>query len=240
MGRRSATMLWDASQPMIVAPRWTSLEHPVVYWGLSRGSGLRLFHPHVHPDLEATVILEGEQVVSYPDAALHCNPGDVWFAASGEVHGYTAQGPLSNACLAFSTDFLGDAMLGDRPWVAIYAQPPAKRPRVVSEEQRSILLATGWQIHREAVAQRPGWENALRIHLLQVLLTVARGWSSGEVVETPTVATELSGINPALQLVYGRALEGGKVRLDEAAAACTMSRSLFCRVFREATGVSVT
>jgi transcriptional regulator GlxA family with amidase domain len=60
------------------------------------------------------------------------------------------------------------------------------------------------------------------------------------VVETPTVAAELSGINPALQLVYGRALQGGKVRLDEAAAACTMSRSLFCRVFREATGVSFT
>jgi AraC-like DNA-binding protein len=239
MARRSATMRWDNGPPTVVPARWTSVEHPVVYWGANESTA-RFLHPHIHPDLEATVILEGEQVVHYRDAALRCRPGDMWFAASGEVHGDMAPGRMRNACLAFSADFLGDAMLGDRPWLAIYAQPPAKRPRVVSEEQRSSLLATGWQIHREAVAQRAGWENALRIHLLQVLLTVARGWTPDEVVETPTVAAELSGINPALQLVYGRALQGGKVRLDEAAAACTMSRSLFCRVFREATGVSFT
>ena len=238
MGRRSATMLWDASQPMIVAPRWTSLEHPVVYWGLSRGSDLRLFHPHVHPDLEATVILEGEQVVSYPDAALHCNPGDVWFAASGEVHGYTAQGVLSNACLAFSPDFLGDAMLGDRSWLSIYAEPPASRPRAVSQEQKSLLLAIGRQIHREATAQQPGWENAVRIHLLEMLLTVAREWTPNKRVVAHTTAPELSVLNPALQLVYARVPNGDKVSLGEAAAACAMSRFAFCRAFREATGSS--
>jgi len=110
----------------------------------------------------------------------------------------------------------------------------------VSEEQRASLLATGWQIHREAVAQRPGWENAVRIHLLQAMLTVARDWSPDEVAETPRVAAELSEINPALQLVYGSALQGGKVCLDDAAAACKMGRSLFCRAFRAATGLSFT
>ena len=239
MARRSAAMRWDNGPPTVVPARWTSVEHPVVYWGANESTA-RLFQPHIHPDLEAAVILEGEQVAHYRDAALRCRPGDMWFAASDEVHGDMAPGRMRNACLAFSSDFLGDAMLGDRSWLAIYAQPPAKRPRVVSEEQRSILLAAGWQIHREATAQRPGWENAVRIHLLQAMLTVARDWTPDEVAETPRVAAELSEVNPALQLVYGRALQGGKVRLDDAAAACKMSRSLFCRAFRAATGVSFT
>lgn len=240
MGRRSATMLWDASQPAVAAPRWTSLEHPVVYWGHPRGMAPRFSQAHLHPDIEASVILEGRQVIYYPDAVLECAPGDVWFAASGEIHGYTTRGVLSNACVAFSPDFLGNAMLGDRSWLSIYAQPPARRPRIVNQEQRSRVLATGWQIHQEATAQRPGWENAVRVHLLQMMLTVARDWSPEAAVATGTMAADLSGVNPALQLVYARALDGEKVQLDEAVGACAMSRSAFCRAFRQATGTSFT
>ena len=179
-------------------------------------------------------------MVHYRDAALRCRPGDMWFAASGEVHGDIAPGRMRNACLAFSADFLGDAMLGDRSWLAIYAQPPARRPRVVSAEQRSRVLATGWQIHREATEQRPGWENAVRVHLLQMMLTVTRDWSPEAAVATGTMSADFSGVNPALQLVYERALDGEKVQLDEAAGACAMSRSAFCRAFRQATGTSFT
>lgn len=221
-----------------MAASWTSVRQPVVYWGITRGTAQKLSEAHVHPDIEAAVILEGRQFIHYPDAVLECNPGDVWFAASGEIHGYTTEGMLSNACVAFSPDFLGDAMLGDRSWLSIYAEPPASRPRAVSQEQKSLLLAIGRQIHREATAQQPEWENAVRIHLLEMLLTVAREWTPNKRVVAHTTAPELSVLNPALQLVYARAPNGDKVSLGEAAAACAMSRFAFCRAFREATGSS--
>ncbi|MFB3883467.1 MAG: AraC family transcriptional regulator [Armatimonadota bacterium] len=239
LARRSVPEPRDDGPPTVVPTRWTSVERPVVYWGANEAAA-RFLRPHLHPDLEATIILDGEQVVQYQDAALRCLPGDMWFAASEEVHGDMAPGPMRNACLAFSPDFLGDAMLGDRPWLSVYAQPPSRRPRVVSDEQRSTILAAGWQIHREATGQRPGWENAVRTQLLYALLTIARGWRPDEVTETPVAASSLLGIHPALQLVYSHGVAGRRVSLNEAASACAMGRSLFCRAFRQATGFSFT
>jgi AraC family transcriptional regulator len=67
---------------------------------------------------------------------------------------------------------------------------------------------------------------------------VARDWTPSERVVTHTTAPELSVVNPALQLVYARVPTGERVSLDEAATACAMSRSAFCRAFRKATGRS--
>lgn len=209
-------------------PLWTSPDYPVVCWPL-RGEyqgGVR----HSHPDLEAAVILKGVQETRYVDAELECRPGDVWFAASGEMHSHRTPVPVTNVCLAFAPDFLGDAMLGDRHWLAIFGQAPERRPRVASDEQRASVLSTGWQMYREATTQSPGWEAAVRIHLLQVLLTLAREWVPNQ--HPSARPGDLSALLPALETVCTRAKQGEKVSTSEAASACAMSRSHFCRTFR--------
>jgi len=209
-------------------PLWTSPDHPVVCWPL-RGeyqTGVR----HSHPDLETAVVLKGVQETRYMDAELECRPGDVWFAASGEMHSHRTPVPVTNVCVAFAPDFLGDAMLGGRHWLAIFGQAPERRPRVVSDEQRASVLSTGWQIYREATTQSPGWEAAVRIHLLQILLTLAREWVPNE--HPSARPGDLSTLLPALETVCTRAKQGQKVSTSEAASACAMSRSHFCRTFR--------
>ena len=107
------------------APLWTSAEHPVVCWPLHRTDHAQLDYAfHSHPDMEATVVLEGVQELRYADAALAYGPGEVWFAAPGEIHGYRTKGGVACICLAFGPYFLADSMLGDRHWLAIFAQPP--------------------------------------------------------------------------------------------------------------------
>jgi AraC-like DNA-binding protein len=230
-------MLQDIGDLARKDPLWTSAERPVVCWPRQRNDGGdHDFWAHSHPDLEAAVILEGTQEIQYQDAQLECRPGDVWFAATGEVHGHRAREGVTNICLAFSPDFLGDAMLGDHHWLAIFAQPPARRPKVQLAEQRSNVLSTGWQMYRECATRRPGCEAAIRIHLLQVLLTVAREWVPNQ--HPSARPGELAMLLPALEIACTRAKQGGKVSTSEVASACAMSRSHFCRAFRRSMGRS--
>jgi AraC-like DNA-binding protein len=225
---RTGVMLQDIGDLAREDPLWTSPDHPVVCWPL-HGEYQADVH-HSHPDLEAAVILKGVQETRYADAELECRPGDVWFAASGERHSHHTSAPVTNICIAFAPDFLGDAMLGDHHWLAIFAQPPARRPKVQVAEQRSNVLSTGWQMYREAATRRPGWEAAIRIHLLQVLLTLAREWVPNQ---RPSARPgDLATLLPALETVCTRAKQGQKVSTSEAASACAMSRSHFCRTFR--------
>jgi AraC-like DNA-binding protein len=186
--------------------------------------------------MEATVVLEGVQELRYADAVLECGAGDVWFAAPGEVHGYRTKAGVACICLAFGPYFLADSMLADRHWLSIFAQPPELRPRVKLAQQRSNVLATGWQIYREAAAQRPGWEAAIRIHLLQVLVTLTRDWLPDQ--QPASASGHLAALLPALEVVCSRAKLGERVGTLEAARACAMSRSHFCRTFRKSMGRS--
>ena len=76
-------------------PLWTSPDRPVVCWEAYRRGASPLWF-HTHADMEATIVLEGDQEIVYLDARVACAPGDMWFAAIGEVHGYRTSG-MTNA-----------------------------------------------------------------------------------------------------------------------------------------------
>ena len=83
-----------------------------------------------------------------------------------------------------------------------------------------------------------GWESALRIGILRVLLCLIRHWESpqsqGDI--RPGYATRLSRVIPATELVH--ADPGRPLSLSEAAAACGLSRSRFTAAFRQTMGMS--
>ena len=60
-------------------------------------------------------------------------------------------------------------------WLTVFAGPPEERPEAGTPEQRSRLISAGWQLYQEAASQEPVCEAAIRIHLLQALLALARG-----------------------------------------------------------------
>jgi AraC-like DNA-binding protein len=243
MGRASSQTAEERSARAAWFARWvdrepsaTTVDDPVVDWGFERQEPRPIF-AHVHPDMEVGVVLEGTQLVYYGDLVLRCTPGDVWCAASGEVHGVQWTGRITNVCLAFCVEFLGDAKLGDQHWLSVFATPASARPRIVNPEQRALVSAAGVSIQQEVAARDPGWRDAVRIHLLEVLLTLTRHWDPAKIGEPPSRPGGHSEIYPALQLVCARYGMGEKVGLKEAADACAMSRSLFSRAFREVMGV---
>ena len=137
--------------------------------------------------------------------------------------------------LTFLPEFLGEEMLGDLPWLQLFAVPPRQRPRVTDGAMRARILQLAAEIEKEA--SRAG-----------ALLGLCR---------TPAVAAIAAGAAPRLEPPGGRgarpflglsALHHAgprelradptrRLSLAEAAAACGLSASRFSHVFRLLMGV---
>ena len=194
---------------------------------------------HVHEGIEFGILLSGQQERRFGDYVATINAGDTWLVTTWEPHGWRISSLGStDVVLMFLPDFLGEERLGHLSWLSLFAAPPAQRPQVTSERMREEILALGWQIRHEMDEQRPGWQSAVRLDLLRVLLTLSREWKPPAKAEAHTRvrASNLPRIMPALVLVHSE--RGRRVSVPEAARACGLGRAQFCLIFQETMGMS--
>ena len=137
--------------------------------------------------------------------------------------------------LLFMPELLGDELLADLPWTSLFAAPPPQRPQVTDQAMRTKVLNLAVQISEEDSQRRPGWQAAVRLQLLQLLLTLRRGWEP-PLEPSARPAGSLARIMPAVQAL--RSAAPGRATVTEAAHACGMSRTRFCHVFRQVMGIS--
>lgn len=194
---------------------------------------------HIHQGVEVGIGLSGCMEISFSEAVVSVGPGDVWLCAMWEPHGWRVTAPDTlTVKVIFLPSFLGDEMLGDRPWLSLFATPPSQRPRVESREMREEALRIGHDFHREIVARRAGWESMVRIEVLRALIQLSREWtpppSAGQ--SSGQSASAVARIMPALQRVHSDPRR--RITLAEAAAACALSRSSFGALFKHAMGLS--
>jgi len=144
----------------------------------------------------------------------------------------------ANLVLVFLPSFLGEEMLGDVPWLTLFAAPAADRPRVSTPETREMVLSIAGELRREVEGKAGGWQCAVRLDLLRLLFHLSRGWrypgSSGG--RGSAHAGTLTRLMPALTLLHERTPR--LVSRDEAARACGLGRSRFTMLFHETMGVS--
>ncbi len=203
-------------------------------------------HPHptqlrvdLHEGIEVGVVLSGRQERQYPGWALDLTPGDVWLQPMWEPHAWrAAESDTENVVLVFLPDFLGEEKLGDFSWLSPFAAPPRYRPWVRDSDLRSATLALGRELAGEIASQERGWLTALRLGVLRLLFVVTRKWSPpSESADTfRASATDLSRVMPAIALIQER--RPGTVTVEQAAAACGLSRSRFGTLFRRSVGAS--
>jgi AraC-like DNA-binding protein len=194
---------------------------------------------HVHPELEAGIVLAGEERISFSETALSCGPGDVWLCGMWEPHGWEIRPPRThNVVLKFLPEFLGARRLGDMPWLTPFLAPPSWRPRVVSAGMRRRVTALGQWLRREVQDRRPAWEHVVRVELLHLLVELGRGWDGRDVPRaTEDVSfSALARMMPALNLVHSPPWR--RISVREAASGCGLSASQFQDVFRRALGMS--
>lgn len=197
------------------------------------------FDMHVHPGLEFGVILSGEQERHYQGHVTRLSAGQVWFCASWEPHGWRFTAPSSTdvvvQCLPV---FLGEATVGPLSWMTIFAVPPHDRPRAATPEVQAEMVRFGDEVIREAVEQQPGWEEMVRLAVLRALLVLAREWSPPAQYRRQGEMRPLNLVRIMPALALANSAPARRVRVQEAAAACRLSRAQFCLLFRRTMGLS--
>jgi AraC-like DNA-binding protein len=192
----------------------------------------------LHAGIEMGIMLSGTAERHFQGYIVPGVPGDVWLCAMWEPHGRRITSEREeNIVLMFLPDYLGEEMLGDTPWLNLFAAPPEQRPRVTTEEMRAEALAIGAEMKREILQKRRGWETAVRLSVLKLLLAISRDWEapdSGR--KLAASSTNLSRIMPAFSVLH--ATGAHRVSLPEAATACGLSRSRFSLLFHETMGLS--
>ncbi len=169
----------------------------------------------------------------------HALPGDVWLTATWEPHGWRVAAPnTEDVLLIFLPEFLGEEQLGNLSWLDLFAVPPNQRPRVTTPEMRERVLTLGHELRSEMREQRRGWQTAVRLGLLNILLTLSREWEPPARwhVRSRARASSLPRILPALNLVQSRPAR--RVSVTDAAKACGLGRAQFCLIFQDAVGMS--
>jgi AraC-like DNA-binding protein len=193
----------------------------------------------LHDGIEVGIMLRGKQERHYPDVVVELTAGDVWLQPMWEPHGWRAVVPdTENIVLIFLPPFLGEEMLGGISWLSLFAAPPQLRPWVRDHKLRTQALAVGREMAEEISTQPRGWLTAVRIGLIRLLFLLSRYWDppaqpSEGIQITPST---LSRIMPAIALIQAR--RPGTVSVEEAAAACGLSRSRFGTIFRQTLGSS--
>lgn len=191
----------------------------------------------IHSGLEVGVVLSGREEVDIGDTSLDGHPGDVWLCSMSELHRYRVAVPgTRNLVLVFLPSLLGEEMLGDIPWIALFAAQASRRPRTTPETRAKLLLIAS-ELAEEVTEKREGWQAIVRLDLLRLLFHLSRDWDHGRANET-AVMSNLARIMPAIQLVHDRT--PGKVTRQEAAHACGLGPSRFTMLFGETMGVSFT
>lgn len=193
----------------------------------------------IHQGVEVGVLLEGAKSHYYNEVAFRVRPGDVWLSPSWEPHGWRFTGKGSrDLVVMFLPEFLGEERLGDLPWLALFAVPPSKRPRARKPAVREKILSLGREMLTEVEGRQRGWESALRLDLLRLLLALSRDWRppANLRAQSHLRARNLPSIMSALELVHSRPAE--RVTVAEAAKNCGLSRAQFCLAFRNTMGMS--
>jgi len=193
----------------------------------------------IHAGVEVGIVLVGREDIQLDDCMIEGNPGDVWLCAMSEPHRYRVVEPGTvNLVLVFLPTFLGEEVLGDKPWLTLFAVPPRRRPRVSNDRLRAGVLSIARELQREVEQKAEGWQCAVRLDLLRLLFQLSRDWHypGGTSASRRAYGGSLSRIMPALTLVYERA--PALVSRAEAARACAVGPSRFTMLFRETMGTA--
>lgn len=202
-----------------------------------RGEGPLVPHMQVHPGIEVGVVLAGMATINYAECHIACGAGQVWLCNMWEPHESVVPDGTEQVVVIFRPEFVGDEMLGQTPWLTLFAAPSSQRPQAVSQVTRRRVLALGKLLSREVEEEQPNWQVAARALLLGIFVELLRAWEVQGLSVSASRATpfDLAKVMPAVGLVHS--LPWRRVRVSEAAAACGLSPSRFHEVFRRTTGL---
>ena len=200
-----------------------------IYHGIGKGKKQH-FSGDAHLDPQIFIVLSGE-VDFYLDNVMHHGcAGDVFISNFWEPHAVRQTSEESDfAVITFSLFAAGkNTPFNDFDWLLFMKQPPALRKISFEGEDKENILVLAQKIIRLHTRQQTGYRSMIWFAIHEILYHINLKYLS----ESPVRKRTKPDIKlfPALELL--RLNPDREIPLDEAAAACCMSRSAFCSAFK--------
>ena len=190
----------------------------------------------MHYGLELGILLKGRLRRYYREGQINVTPGQFWLCGMWEPHGYQiSKAPGEAVVMIIFPPVLArthlDQLHGIR-WLAPFETSPLLRPQVPDHLQTTVA-ALGESIKQTITGGHKNKNAWLKLKLTEAILLLLDDWVA------PIVGAEHSPdspatINKALRMVLDSKLA---ITTQAAAAACTMNRNTFGRIFRETMGI---
>lgn len=190
----------------------------------------------MHYELELGFVCSGRMHRQSPGWEHTLGPGEIWYCSTWEPHGYrVVEAPCLVGVYVLQPPFLAGLSLSQEPpydWLLPFTVPPPQRPNTARATRDEVLAVAG-RLRTLASIDAPQYEAWLRLSLMELLLVSRRGWHPRRAGPGRRM-TPYARISPALRLVHNsRAYVG----VQQAAAACGLSRNAFARHFGETMGL---
>ena len=187
----------------------------------------------IHFAPQIIIVIAGTMRMEYRNCEILCRPGECCLTGPWEKHrARREEGRVRYLVITIDLLLLGSiSPFHDLDWLQLFLLSPEKRPRFTSRRDRARLLGIVRSILHMERAQMPGYKSGqwLEIHRLIWLLAARIP------AQMHDVAGKFRQLYPALLLARDEVHR--LVSLDEASAACGLSRSRFAATFKQRIGI---
>jgi len=191
----------------------------------------------MHYPVELGIVLKGRMTRFYREYELETGPGDVWLCGIWEPHGFRVTAcPCETVAVTIYPPMLANnhyPEAGELNWLSPFMVPPENRP-VPDPAGFDEILSLATQIRQEGDEDSPLKKIRLRLHLMELLLLLFEKAPATPSQTEPVAGQICDKINRAVQLVFDR---HRMITVQEAAAACGMSRNAFSALFKNVMGI---
>ena len=184
-----------------------------------------------HLDPQLFIVVSGEVDFHLDDHMFKGKAGDIFISNFWEPHAFRKTTPeLNFIVVTFSLFSIGSGMpFSDFDWLLFMKQPASARKAEFAGEDKENILLLAQKIIKLETEQSPGFQSMLWLTIHEILYHINLKYISKHKVSLKKrTDTQLF---PALELI--RLNPDREIPLDEAAAACCMSRSAFCLAFKK-------
>jgi AraC-like DNA-binding protein len=173
--------------------------------------------------------------VRYTDFKTSIGAGQMYWTSCWEPHASRPSKNLMTYVVAtLSLESLGSFIPFDEiNWLAPFFANPPERPKPEDRKQRKDILKLGREILKLQKYKPDGWKTLQWLKIHELIILSSQNWTPPSQLGN---LSEISRIMPAVQLA--RKCVKTPAQLEDAAAACNLSRSRFSSVFTQTMGIS--
>lgn len=201
-----------------------------------------MFHEHHHTAFEITMVLSGSGIYSTNYSEFSFESGDIFFFSTDEFHWLKKLDSNTDFLnIHFEPRFIWSENFGvsSQELIKIFLNRKNNRRNKlnIGSPSTRIIANLIYEMETEALGKKQEYETLLKVHLVNILVEMMRSYD-GKLSDYDTLYASRTLRDMEKVLTYIDEHFDNDLTLDELSGIAHMSRTYFCRQFRELNGIS--